>query len=92
MFKFFKFTAFAEGISFLILLANMLIIKTLNFDLYKTFLRPIGMAHGILFILYIILASLLKADKEWSFKQFSYIILASFIPFGTFYIDAKYLK
>jgi len=92
MIKYFKITAFAEGISFLVLLANMLIIKTLNIDLYKVLLRPIGMAHGILFILYIILASLLKADKQWNIKQFSLIILASFIPMGTFYVDAKYLK
>ena len=50
------------------------------------------MLHGILFILYIILAFLLKAEKNWKVKDFSIIILASFIPFGTFWVDRKYLN
>lgn len=70
----------------------MLVIQPLNVDLYKLLLKPIGMAHGILFILYIVLAFLLNEDKKWNFKDLSIIILASFLPFGTFYIDAKYLK
>ena len=74
MFKSFKITALSEGISFLALLVNMLMI------------------HGILCILYAGLAFLLKEEKKWNLKKFSHIILASFIPFGTFYIDTKYLK
>lgn len=92
MFKSFKYTALSEGVSFLVLLVNMLVIQPLNVDVYKLLLKPIGMAHGILFILYIVLAFLLKEDKKWSFKDLSIIILASFLPFGTFYVDAKYLK
>lgn len=92
MFKSFKITALSEGISFLALLVNMLIIKPYYFNLYKILLKPIGMIHGILFILYVVLAFLLKEEKKWNLKKFSHIILASFIPFGTFYIDTKYLK
>jgi integral membrane protein len=50
------------------------------------------MLHGVLFILYLILAFLLKDEKKWNLKDFSIIILASFIPFGTFWVDKKYLK
>jgi integral membrane protein len=50
------------------------------------------MLHGVLFILYIILAFLLKDEKKWNLKDFSIIILASFIPFGTFWVDKKYLN
>lgn len=92
MFKSFKYTALSEGVSFLILLVNMLIIKRIDFNLYQLLLKPIGMAHGILFMLYIVFAFLLKEEKKWNFKDLSVIILASFLPFGTFYIDAKYLK
>lgn len=92
MSKIFKYTAISEGVSFLILLVNMLFIKPSNMDLYKTLLFPIGMAHGVLFIGYVILAILIKKEQNWSLKDFFVVQLASFIPFGTFYIEKKYLK
>lgn len=92
MSKIFKFTAISEGISYLVLLVNMLFIKPNNMDVYKTLLFPIGMAHGVLFIAYVILAILIIKEQNWSLKDFIIVQLASFIPFGTFYIEKKYLK
>lgn len=92
MTKIFKYTAISEGISYLVLLANMLFIKPNNMELYKTLLFPIGMAHGILFISYVILSFLIKQNQHWSFKDLILVNIASFIPFGTFYIEKKYLK
>ena len=91
MLKIFKVTAILEGISYLVLFANMLIIKTNNPELYHTLLRPLGMTHGVLFIGYIILAFLLKKSQNWDLKTFGIILIASLIPFGTFYIEKKYL-
>lgn len=91
MLKFFKIIAILEGISFLALFANMLLIKPNNMDLYKTLLFPIGMAHGVLFIAYLILAIMLKFELDWSWKKFAIIAVASVLPFGTFYIEKKYL-
>lgn len=91
MLKLFKITAILEGCSFLVLLANMLFIKPTNMELYKTLLYPIGMSHGVLFIGYILLAILLKKAQKWSFPTFAIIILGSLLPFGTFYIEKKYL-
>jgi integral membrane protein len=92
MLKFFKIIAILEGVSYLVLFSNMLIVKPTNLVLYKTLLFPIGMAHGVLFITYIILAVLLKFKENWDFKKFGIIGLASIIPFGTFYMEKKYLK
>jgi integral membrane protein len=91
MLKIFKITAILEGISYLVLFSNMLFIKPTHFDLYKTLLYPIGMSHGILFIGYVLLAFLLKNAQNWDFKNFSIILIASVLPFGTFYIEKKYL-
>ena len=63
-----------------------------DFDIYKMLLFPIGMAHGILFILYIALATLLKIEQNWNFKKYVIICIASFLPFGTFYVENKYLN
>jgi integral membrane protein len=92
MIKIFKFTAISEGISYLVLFANMLLVKPNNLELYKILLFPIGMAHGVLFIGYVILAFLIKKSQNWSFKDFSIVQLASLVPFGTFYIEKKYVK
>ena len=92
MLRIFKIVALLEGVSYLTLFANMLLIKPNNMDLYKTLLFPVGMAHGLLFIGYIILAIILKIELGWDWKKFGIILLASVLPFGTFYVEQKYLK
>lgn len=91
MLKIFKVIAILEGISYLVLFSNMLFIKPRNLELYKTLLYPIGMSHGVLFIGYVLLAFLLKKAQNWNFKVFGIILVASLLPFGTFYIEKKYL-
>lgn len=92
MLKIFKITAILEGISYLVLFANMLFIKPNHIELYKQLLFPIGMSHGVLFIAYVLLAILLKNSQKWSLPVFGWILVASLLPFATFYIEQKYLK
>jgi integral membrane protein len=51
-----------------------------------------GMIHGLLFLLYIALASKVADDEEWGTKQLLGAYFASFLPFGTLYYDRKYLQ
>ena len=92
MLSIFKNIAILEGISYIVLFANMLIIKPSNIDLYKSLLYPVGMTHGILFIGYVLLAVLLKKSQEWNLKTSSIVLGASLLPFATFYIEKKYLR
>jgi len=92
MVRIFKNIAILEGISYLVLFANMLLVKPTNLALYKTFLYPIGMTHGILFIGYVLLAVLLKNSQKWSFKELFIVLAASLLPFATFFVESKYLK
>ncbi len=92
MTKLFKFIAISEGTSYLVLFFNMLVIKRLNPELYKSLLFPIGMAHGLLFISYVILAFMIWKNQKWTIKEFLIVQVASLLPFGTFYIEKKYLK
>jgi integral membrane protein len=50
------------------------------------------MPHGILFIAYIFFSIAGKFKYKWGYKDFFIISSASLIPFGTFYVDNKYLK
>ena len=92
MTKLFKFVAIAEGISYLVLFFNMLFIKHSNPELYKTLLFPIGIAHGMLFISYVILAFVIRDNQKWTTKQFIVVQVASLLPFGTFYVEKKYVR
>lgn len=92
MTKFFKLVAIGEGVSYLALFFNMLVIKPTNPELYKTLLFPVGMTHGMLFVGYIVLAIMLKIEQQWTWKKFGEIAVASVIPFGTFYIERKYFR
>lgn len=86
----FRITALLEGVSFILLLFVAVPIKYLMDDPH--YVKLLGMPHGLLFVLYITFAILIKNDLKWNTKQFGHVLLASIIPFGTFYIDKKYLK
>ncbi len=88
--KIFRVIAFLEGLSYLLLLFIATPIKYFAED--PQYVKLLGMPHGMLFIGYVILALLLKSSYKWNNKTFLIVLLASIIPFGTFYIDKKYLK
>ena len=89
MINIYRLTAFLEGVSYILLLFIAVPIKyLLNEALY---VKILGMPHGILFILYIIFSIIAKIKYNWNFRKFLVISLVSLVPFGTFYIDKKYL-
>jgi integral membrane protein len=49
----------------------------------------IGMLHGLLFLLYIILLLEVSVKYKWNFKKILLAFIASLIPFGTFYAARK---
>lgn len=90
MLRFFKIIAFLEGISLLLLFFFAMPLKYWFEN--PLYIRPIGMAHGLLFIGYIIIALMLKFEESWNVKKFGIVAIASVVPFGTFYIEKKYLR
>ena len=79
-----RIIAFLEGCSYL-LLGFTMILK------YK-FAMPqpnyvVGLAHGILFVLYIVLLIQVSYLHRWNIFKMFMAFLSSLIPFGTFYAD-----
>jgi integral membrane protein len=70
----------------------MLLVKPNNLVLYKKLLYPIGMAHGVLFMAYCVYVILVAINKKWNYKITLLGLIASLLPFGTFYFDKKYLN
>ncbi len=90
MLKTFRLTALLEGISYLLLFGIGMPLKRLG-DIPEPNIY-IGYAHGFLFIAFVILAAMVCWEKKWGLKRFIIFFIASLLPFGTFYIDKKYLK
>lgn len=90
MTSFFKIVSFLEGVSYILLLLIAVPIKYIGGN--EFWVKILGMPHGVLFILYIIMACIIKKKQQWSSKEFLIILIASLIPFGTFYVNNKYLK
>ena len=86
----FRIVAFLEGVSYILLLFIATPVKYFSDD--PQYVKMLGMPHGILFMLYIILAFMLKMENAWFKSNFKMVLLASIIPFGTFVLERKYLK
>ena len=86
----FRIISFLEGVSYLLLLFIATPLKYFGDD--DSYVKMLGMPHGILFMVYVVLAFMLKTPEKWDAKTFRIILLASILPFGTFYVDRKFLK
>ena len=88
--KLFRIIALLEGLSYILLLFVAVPIKYSLGD--TTYVKLLGMPHGILFVAYLGLAFYFKQEQNWSVKTLTIILLGSVVPFGTFYVDIKYLR
>ena len=86
----FRIISFLEGVSYLLLLFVAVPIKYFQGD--ASYVKILGMPHGVLFMSYVVLAIVIKKQMQWNLKNLGIVVLASIIPFGTFYVDKKYLQ
>jgi len=79
-----------EGISYLILLFIAMPLK--YWAGQPIFVRIFGMAHGILFVLFVLMLLVVWFDRRWPFTRVFVAFLASLLPFGNFVLDARLRK
>lgn len=85
----FRLVALLEGSSFLVLLGIAMPLKYLA-DMPLA-VRIVGMAHGVLFLVYAWLVWGFLARAEWSWQRSCAAMFWGLVPFGTFLLD-KHLK
>jgi integral membrane protein len=85
LFTKFKLVAFLEGCSFLAFAITMPLKYKLDI-LWPN--KYVGMAHGVLFILYCVMLVIVAYKFKWGFAKITLSFLAAWLPFGTF-IAAK---
>jgi len=82
--------AFVEGVSFLVIL---FVTMPLKYAFQMSLPNKIfGLLHGLLFVLYVYIVLQLTFDQKWKFKTTFLALLASILPFGTFWADKKLFK
>ena len=79
-----------EGVSFLLLLGVAMPLK--YFAGWPLGVRVIGMAHGILFLLYVWAAIQAAAEHNWNWRRTAVVLVASLLPAGPFLIDRRFLR
>ncbi|ARN76930.1 hypothetical protein BST97_02345 [Nonlabens spongiae] len=90
MVKFFKYLAIIEGYSFLVVLFITMPLKYLGGLLLPN--KIMGMAHGVLFLAYVVVAILVAQLLKWNFKKMLISLAMSVVPFGTFWMEREYLE
>jgi len=86
-----RLLGYLEGISLLVLLFIAVPMKHFFQDpSLSAFLGPV---HGAIFLLFMLNTMSVGIEQNWKFKTTTWkILVACFVPFGTFYIDHKILK
>jgi len=82
MLKAFRAVSMLEGISYLIILS-----VTLGF-ISRDFVSVLGMAHGVLFMLYMSMSLSVTNSKGWSVMIWVLLLIASLVPFA--FIPVEY--
>ncbi len=86
MLKFFRILSLVEGLSLVTLLFIAMPAKyQFGFD----FVWPVGMAHGVLWLAYVIFSLLVSHKQNWSVMFWLLVLLCSVIPFAVFFLDAR---
>jgi integral membrane protein len=86
-----RIIGYLEGISLLVLIFIALPMKYYFGN--PSLSKMLGPIHGAIFLLFLFNALSVGVEQNWKFKTTIWkIIVACFIPFGTFYIDAKILS
>lgn len=86
----FRIVALLEGVSYILLLFIAVPIKYIQGN--PEYVKLLGMPHGLLFVAYVVLAIVVGMELKWNVKTMFIVLIASILPFGTFYVDRKYLK
>lgn len=85
-----RFIGWWEGLSFLVLILVAMPLKYLAAE--PGAVRVVGMAHGVLFLLYVLAAIQAAVEYRWSWKRTALVLVASLLPAGPFVLDAKLLR
>lgn len=81
-----RLLGYLEGASFLVLLGIAMPLKYIAG--MPQAVRVVGMAHGVLFLLFVAAVALTALEHRWPLRRVMVALVAAVVPFGPFVFDA----
>ena len=82
----FRLVAIVEAITYLALLAAVVLYRVFDGPRFIGFLGPV---HGIAFLIYLVLVLAIREGQRWNLGQTILVILASAVPLGGFVVERR---
>lgn len=86
MLKTFRILSLIEGLSLLTLL---FIAMPAKYQFGYDFVFPVGMTHGILWLVYVVMSLAVSHKQHWSVMVWLLVLFASVIPFACIFVDRR---
>ena len=86
MLKFFRLLSLVEGLSLVTLL---FIAMPAKYQFGQDFVWPVGMAHGVLWLSYVLVSLVVSHLQKWSVLAWLGALVSSVIPFGFVLLDRR---
>ncbi len=81
----FRLVAYAEAVTFLMLLAVDVVKR--GFD-GPDLVKIMGPVHGVLFLVYFVMVLQIRGSQGWALGRTILVIVASALPFGGFFVGS----
>lgn len=86
MLKFFRVLSLVEGLSLVTLL---LIAMPAKYQFGYDFIWPVGMAHGVLWLAFVLASLVVSHLQRWSVPVWLLALACSVVPFGFVLLDRR---
>jgi integral membrane protein len=86
MLKFFRVLSLVEGLSLITLLS---IAMPARYWFGHDFVWPVGMAHGLLWMAYVLASLVVSHLQRWSVLAWLLALVSSVVPFGFVFLDRR---
>lgn len=86
MLKSFRLLSLIEGLSLIVLL---FIAMPAKYKFGHDFVFPVGMTHGVLWMVYVVASLVVSHLQRWSVLMWALSLLCSVLPFGFLLLDYK---
>ena len=80
----FRLVAVVEAVTYLALLAAVVLYRVFDGPRFIGFLGPV---HGVAFLVYVVLALQIRESQGWNLGRLILVILASALPLGGFVVE-----
>ncbi|MFY2764883.1 DUF3817 domain-containing protein [Arenimonas sp. MALMAid1274] len=86
MLKAFRILSLVEGLSLITLL---FIAMPAKYQFGHDFVWPVGMTHGVLWLVYVLVSLVVSHVRRWSVLVWAGALLSSVVPFGFLVLDRR---